>query len=337
MSPHRAAHYLLDRTFTLAEVPTTDPGPGEVQVAPKFCGICGTDLHIYHGHMDQRVTVPLVAGHEMSALVAAVGPGVEDYAVGDPVTVMPIATCGECRSCRAGNIQVCYHLSFLGIDEPGALQERWNVPEEIVVPLPGDLPLEDAALIEPLAVAVHDVRRADLQDGEKVVVIGGGPVGQLIALVARERGFEVLLSEADPGRLEFAAGLGTDTVDAGDLLERVMDWTGGDGADVAFEVSASRPGARALTDVLASRGRGVIVGIYPVPPEVDLFRLFWRELTLIGARTYQRRDFTEAIEIAGSLPLRDLVTGTYALDGVQDAFERLDAGGAMKVLVDVRS
>jgi 2-desacetyl-2-hydroxyethyl bacteriochlorophyllide A dehydrogenase len=337
MTVHRAAHYLLEQTFTLAEVPTPDPGPGEVQVAPRFCGICGTDLHIYHGHMDRRVTVPLVAGHEMSALVTAVGSGVEDYAVGDPVTVMPIATCGECRSCRAGNIQVCYQLSFLGIDEPGALQERWNVPREIVVPLPADLPLEDAALIEPLAVAVHDVRRAGLQDGEKVVVIGGGPVGQLIALVARERGFEVLLSEADPERLAFAASLGTDTVAAADLLERVMDWTGGDGADVAFEVSASKPGARALTDVLASRGRGVIVGIYPEPPEVDLFRMFWRELTLIGARTYQRRDFTEAIEIAGSLPLRDLVTAIYPLGDTQKAFERLDAGGAMKVLVDVRA
>jgi 2-desacetyl-2-hydroxyethyl bacteriochlorophyllide A dehydrogenase len=313
-----------------------------VAVAVAFTGLCGTDLHLFHGQMAHRVHIPLVMGHETSGTVAAVGAGVSHIAPGDPVTVMPIAVCGECRACREGNIQVCYRLRFLGIDAPGSLQERWEVPASVVFRLPARLPLDEAALIEPLAVAVHDVRRSAVQAGEKTVVIGGGPVGQLIALTARARGADVLLVEPDAGRRRFAEDLGVAAADPGaeDLPERLDTWTGGEGVDLAFEVSATHPGTRLMTDVLATRGRGVIVGIQPQPAPVDVFRVFWRELTLLGARTYQPADFEEAIALAdgGAVPLRRFISEVHPLSAVRRAFERLEEGqGLMKVLVDCRA
>lgn len=340
---YRAAHFLGNREFTNATgLVATPPGPGRVAMEVAFTGLCGTDLHLFHGQMAHRVHIPLIMGHETSGTVAEVGEGVTHVAPGDPVTVMPIAVCGECRACRQGNIQVCYRLRFLGIDAQGSLQERWEVPASIVFPLPARLPLDEAALVEPLAVAVHDVRRSDLAAGEKVVVIGGGPVGQLIALVARAAGGEVLLVEPDAGRRLFAAELGTEAADpAGeDLKERIEAWTGGDGADLAFEVSATHPGTRLMTDVLATRGRGVVVGIQAQPAPVDVFRVFWRELTILGARTYQPADFEEAIRLAdaGEVPLRRFISEVHPLSAAQRAFERLEEGrGLMKVLVDCRA
>jgi (R,R)-butanediol dehydrogenase / meso-butanediol dehydrogenase / diacetyl reductase len=339
----RAAHFVGNRKFVLAEgIPATPPGPGRVAIDVAFTGLCGTDLHVYHGQMAHRVKHPLVVGHEMSGNIAAVGPDVAGLSLGDPVTVMPLALCGDCRPCRSGNTQICYRLGFLGIDAAGSMQERWEVPASIVFPLPRYLPLDEAALVEPVAVAVHDIRRAQVVAGEKAVVIGGGPVGQLIALVARAAGADVLLSEPDEGRRRFAADLGTRSIDptADDLIASVNEWTDGEGADLTFEVSASPAGTRAMTDVLAGRGRAVVVGIQAQPAPVDLFRVFWRELTLVGARTYQPTDFDEAIRLAasGELPLRRFISEVHPLAAAQQAFERLEGGaGLMKVLIDCRA
>src|SRR3954466_2629999 len=154
---------------------TPPPGPGELQIAVAYCGLCGTDLHIVHGDMDARVSTPLVFGHETSGTVAAGGPDVRGWSVGDPLTVMPLLWDGTCAACLAGHQHICQNLVFVGIDSPGGLQQRWNVPASIAVPLPPDLARRTAALVEPLAVAVHDVRRSDLKVGDHAVVLGGGP------------------------------------------------------------------------------------------------------------------------------------------------------------------
>ena len=179
---------------------------------------------------------------------------------------------------------------FVGIDAAGALQESWTVPEHLLVRLPGGADLRASALTEPVAVAVHDVRRAALEDGEKALVVGGGPIGALIAVVAAARGAEVLLAEPDPFRRSVAAELGFAVADPSheDVVAVVEEWTGGAGAAVAFEVSGSRPGLATATQALGVRGRLVVVGIHPQPVPVDLHRVFWRELTLIGARVYER-------------------------------------------------
>lgn len=315
------------------------PGPGEIQVAVAYCGLCGTDLHIVHGDMDARVSVPLVFGHEMSGTVAAVGADVAGWRVGDPLTVMPLRWDGTCPACLAGHQHVCRNLVFVGIDAPGALQQRWNVPASIAVPLPRDLDLRTAALVEPVAVAVHDVRRAGLRVGDRAVVLGGGPIGVLIATVARTAGAHVLVSETDEGRRRRVAGLGYPVVDpaAADLAAEVARWTGDVGADVVFEVSGAAEAARASVGLARVRGTVVVVAIHAAPRELDLRRVFWRELRLLGARVYRRGDFDHAVDLLrrGLIPADALVSAVVPLDGTAAAVGDLAAGRAMKILVDV--
>ena len=147
------AAYVGTRTIALRAAQAPPPGPDEVRIRVAFVGLCGTDLHIVHGSMDKRVQVPLVFGHEMSGTVDAIGDGVDGWAVGDKVTVMPLVWDGTCPACRAGNMHICQNLNFVGIDSPGALQALWNVPASTLVRLPKDIDLQAAALIEPVAVA----------------------------------------------------------------------------------------------------------------------------------------------------------------------------------------
>ncbi|MFF3147915.1 zinc-binding dehydrogenase, partial [Streptomyces sp. NPDC057927] len=171
-----AVRYISARLLDTAVVEGVPPGRGEVVLAPAFVGICGTDLHIFHGDMDARVGAPAVLGHEMAGRIVAVGEGVEGWQPGDAVTVMPLRWDDSCPACRAGHQHICQHLDFIGIDSPGAMQQRWTVPASTLVRLPESLSLERAALVEPTAVGVHDVGRAAVRDGGKVGVVGGGAV-----------------------------------------------------------------------------------------------------------------------------------------------------------------
>ncbi|CCH18034.1 zinc-dependent alcohol dehydrogenase [Micromonospora lupini] len=335
----KAVVYRGARDLGIEDRAPEPPGPGQVRIAVAYTGICGTDLHIFHGDMDARVGASAVIGHEMSGRVAALGDGVSGLTVGQPVTVMPTRACGKCPACRRGNSHICHAMNFLGIDSPGAMQSSWTVPADLVLPLPDDLPLDHAALVEPVAVAVHDVGRAKVTSGEHVVVVGGGPVGVLIAAVARARGAEVLLVEPDGFRRGVASGIGIEVVDPGptDVVALVNERTGGAGADVAFEVSGSAAGVGTAVDVLTTRGRLVMVAIHPQPRPVNLHRFFWRELELLGARLYQREDVVEAIRLvaAGVIPAQELISRVLPVAGVTDAFTALEGGGGvMKVLLD---
>lgn len=335
----RAARYIGDKTVDFTEVGQTPPAAGEVQIAVAYTGLCGTDLHIVHGNMDARVQTPLVFGHEMSGTIAALGEGVEGWTVGEAVTVMPLDWDGTCPACLAGNEHICQNLNFIGIDTPGALQGLWNVPERTLVRLPQGTSLDHAALVEPVAVAVHDVRRSELGPGDKAVVIGGGPIGVLIATVARHFGAEVLVIELDANRRAQIGGLGFTTLDPRerDQKEFVEEWTGGAGADVVFEVSGAAAAVRGATDLAKVRGTLVVVAIHPTPREIDLQRVFWRELRILGARVYERVDFETAVELVaeGVIPSELLITSIVPLSRTGEAFADLEAGRAMKILVDV--
>ncbi len=191
----------------------TPPGPGEVAVRVRYAGICGTDLHIARGHFDGRVAPGAVLGHEASGAVAAVGEGVEAHAVGDPVVVHPVVACGTCPSCDRGRPQTCAALVVAGLDRPGSMQPTWTVPASCVLPLPRDLDLRSAALVEPLAVAVHDVRRGDVRAGDRVLVVGAGPVGVLIGLVCRAAGAVVSITDPDARRSAAARAAGLDVAE----------------------------------------------------------------------------------------------------------------------------
>jgi 2-desacetyl-2-hydroxyethyl bacteriochlorophyllide A dehydrogenase len=337
----KAAYYQGNRTIKVGESIPRKPGSDEVRINVAYCGVCGTDLHIFKGGMDRRVSIPQVIGHEMSGEIAEVGANVKGWLVGERVVVRPLDPCGKCPACRAGHSHICYHLKFLGIDTPGAFQGSWTVPAHTLHRLPPNLPFDQAALIEPVAVASHDVRLGEVKSGEEVIVIGGGPIGLLIALVAASLKARVLVSEVNSFRLNLARELGLEAVSPKevDLAELAGKRTGGAGADVVFEVSGSAAGAATMTQVVRSRGRIVVVAIFGEAPRVDLFRFFWRELRLCGVRVYEPEDFDKAIALAanGALPLDRLISARRPLKHLQKAFEQIEAStDLMKVLIDTR-
>ena len=335
------AAYVGNRTIELHAAQALPPGPGQVRIHVAFVGLCGTDLHIVHGSMDRRVQVPLIFGHEMSGTVDEVGSGVDGWATGDKVTVMPLVWDGTCPACRAGNTHICQNLNFVGIDSPGALQPFWNVPASTLVRVPQDTELRDAALIEPVAVAVHDVRRGRVSAGDKIVVVGGGPIGLIIATVARHVGGDVAVVELDATRRALAADIGFIALHPKEFDDPAWlnEWTGGAGADVVFEVSGAAAGITLALPLAKVRGTIVVVGIHSEPRAVDLQRIFWRELTIVGARVYEKSDFETAVELvsAGVIPTRTLITRVVPLADTQAGLEELETGNAMKVLVDVRA
>ena len=335
-----AAFYRGDKSFVVEDTPASQPAAGEVSIRVAYCGICGTDMHVFHGNMDARVGLNRVIGHEMSGTVTALGDGVSNVKPGQKVVVRPLDHCGDCPACNAGQRHICHNLKFLGLDTDGAMQEIWTVPAHTLHVLPDDLRLDHAALIEPVAVACHDVRLSGLQAGEDVVVIGGGPIGILVAMVARDAGGNVVVSEVNPNRLAIAQKLGFATVNPAevDLVAEINTRTGEKGADVVFEVSGTQPGVDAMTAVAATRARIVVVAIHAQKPQIDLFQFFWRELQLIGARVYEPEDYEKAIAIvtSGGVDAETVITDVAPLADIQQAFEALDSNpSALKSLIRV--
>ncbi len=319
-------------------IPVT-PQAGQVQIRVSHCGICGTDLHIYYGHMDHRVKMPQTLGHEMSGTIEALGEGVADWKVGDRVTVRPLDHCGNCPACKAGHSHICQKLKFIGIDTPGAMQALWTVPAHTLHRLPEGISMAHSALIEPIAVACHDVRLGEVKAGEYCVVLGGGPIGVLVALVAQSKGARVIVSEINPFRLGLLKEMGLEAVDPRevDLVKLVNEATGDAGADVVFEVSGSTQGAEMMTKLPRTRGRIVIVAIFAQPTPVNLFSFFWREVRLLGARVYEPEDFDEAIALlaVGEVPFTKIITDVYPLSQLKQGFEQMASGGnVMKILLD---
>jgi 2-desacetyl-2-hydroxyethyl bacteriochlorophyllide A dehydrogenase len=279
-----------------------------------------------------------VIGHEASAVVEKVGSGVTRFAPGDRVVVRPLDWCSDCPACNAGHSHICMNLKFMGIDSIGAFQEYWTVKERTLYKVPDNLSLKEAALIEPIAVACHDVRTSGLVKDEFALVMGGGPIGLLIAMVAKAAGARVMISEINEYRLEFARNCGFETVNpkTEDIVAKVNAATNGAGADVLFEVTASVPAAEIMTELVRTRGRIVAVGIYSQPVPVNLHKFFWRELQLFGARLYEAEDFDAALEVAasGNMPLEKIITGVYDLDDIEQAFaSNTGSATALKTLI----
>lgn len=337
-STMRASFYEGGRRFRTGTTEVPIPARDEALLRVRRVGICGTDLHIFQGHLDHRVPRGGVIGHETVAEVAQ-APAGSDVHAGDRVVVEPLRFCGACRACRMGASYLCYELKVLGVELPGAMQEYWAVPAARLLKVPDTLSDDHAALIEPLAVATHDVRRAGVGRDDTVLVLGGGPIGALIAMVARERGAQVVVAEINSFRLAMLRSLGLQTVgpDA-DVAKYVSEWTGGNGVDVAFEVTGNPAAVRLVTDVVRVWGTVSIVAIHSEPMPVNLYQMFARELTMHGSRLYAREDWEEAIRLAasGAVSVGPLVSRRIPLEAVQEGMEQALGGGPlMKVLVDL--
>jgi len=332
----RAAFYEGGRSFVIGEAPMPAPGAGEALLRVRRVGICGTDLHIFQGHLDHRVPRGGVIGHEALAEVVEAPRG-SGFARGDRVVFEPLWFCGACRACAMGASYLCYSLKIIGVELPGGMREYCTVPAARLLRLPETLADDHAAMIEPLAVATHDVRRAQVRAGDTVLVFGGGPIGALIAMVARTRGARVAVVEVNPFRIRLLESLGLETVGPDiDVLRFTDTWTGGTGVDVAFEVSGNPAAARLVTDVVRVWGTVSIVAIHAEPIPVNLYQMFARELVMHGSRLYAREDWEEAIRLAasGAVPLTPLVSRTIPLEELQRGMEQALAGGpVMKILV----
>jgi 2-desacetyl-2-hydroxyethyl bacteriochlorophyllide A dehydrogenase len=280
----------------------------------------------------------VVVGHEIVGEVAS-APGA-GLAPGDRVVVEPLLACGTCRACREGYGHVCRRLKVLGVHADGGAAEFESVPTARLHRVPPNLSWEVAACTEPTAVAVHMLRRVGLELGDVVLVLGGGPIGFLVASVARAAGAgRVLISEVSPPRIDFCRRAGLEVIDAGavDPVEAIRDLTEGEGADVVVEAAGHPRTAAAMLSAARVRGSILLGGLYVEPPPLDLRQATLKELRLVGSRVYASRDITTALGLlaAGRLDVSTLVTRIVPLEqAVTDGFEALSGSpGEMKVLL----
>jgi len=331
----KAALWVGPEKVEFREVDRPTPRPGEALLRVAYGGICGTDIMIYLGK-HPRAKAPLVMSHEFSATVVE-GEGLE---AGTPAVVNPLLTCGSCYACRSGMSHVCATLGLVGIDRDGGFAQYVTVPRHTVRPIPTSLPLIQAALVEPLAVAVHAVRASDLRVGDATAVLGAGPVGIMTAQVARLAGAQrVFISELSPRRIAIARELGFEVVDITqqDTVETIMGATGGVGVPVVFESAGVQATINDAAKLARAGGQILQIGMPKTPPTVDLTALEFREVRITPIRVYREEDFDLAIAIAGAgmVDLVKPVTHVLPLEKLGEAMELAhQALDACKILLD---
>ncbi|ONG58966.1 alcohol dehydrogenase [Pseudoroseomonas deserti] len=317
-----------------AELATPAPAPGEVLVAVEAAGICGTDLHIADwtaGYESMTAAMPVTIGHEFAGAIAALGEGVSGWAVGQRVTVRPSTVCGACPSCRGGDPDGCTGRRGIGIGRDGAFARHVRVPSLNCVALPQGLDAELAAMAEPLSVSLHAAELPAIRPGERVLVLGPGPIGLGIAFFASLAGAEVTLAGVkDMPRLELARSLGG--IATVDLAE---DSLGEASFDVVIEAAGV---AAAVTEGLARLRRGgrfVVAGIHARPAPIDLTRLVRLEQTLLGAYRAPIADWPRVLSLLSrhAEAARKMITHRLPLAEALQGFDLLRARQGCKVIL----
>ena len=327
----------------LTDLPLPRPGPDEVLVRVEACGICGSDVHGYDGSSGRRIP-PVVMGHEAAGTVAAAGAGTSNLHDGDRVTFDSTIYCGKCEYCLRGEMNLCNHREVLGVSTPeykraGAFAEYVVVPKRIVHALPGNITFAEAAMVEPLAVAVHAVRLA--QNPQKAaLVIGAGMIGLLVLQALREAGWPIVyVIDIDDSRLKLAADLGaTVTIHAktADAQAEVQRLTSGAGVDVALEAVGSTPTVKTAVESVRKGGTVVLIGNISPNVEIPLQVVVSREIRLQGSAA-SAGEYPKCIDLIsrGAVDLKPLISIVAPLEEGPQWFERLHARDAnlMKVIL----
>ncbi len=337
----RQAHVPAVGVIRYRDLEHPQAGPGEVVLRIARVGICGSDVHVYKGE-HPIVQPPLVQGHEASGWVEAVGPGVHGLEVGDVVAVEPAIGCGSCERCALGLMAQCPGLDFIGGNLEGAGSELFVVPAAQLLRMRPTTSPDDAAMTEPLACAVHALRRSGGVEGRHVLVTGGGPIGALVAQVVNLGGARsVVVSDPLAGRrraLE-ACGLRALTPEAIGRPEALEACFDGRRPTVAFECAGAEPALAACLGGVARGGSVVIVGVYPGPPRADMVAVQDHELNVFGSLMYTWDDFREAGRLIdeGRVRLGPLQSHHVPFERWAEGYRLIDdpEAGAMKVLVDV--
>jgi L-iditol 2-dehydrogenase len=317
--------------MALHDRPEPVAGPDDVVVAVRSAGICGSDVHGYLGLTGRRVP-GVVMGHEAAGVVTAIGDGVSSARVGDRVALRSILSCGACERCRDGQPNICLNRRGLGMQFQGAYAERVAVPEAMALRLPDEIGDDEAALIEPLAVAVHAVNLTPFEPGATVAIIGAGAIGLLALLVAKRRGAGwTVITDRSPHRLQIARDLGVDlaiNVDERDPVAAIREATGGLGADVVFE--AVGISATVAHSILVARAGGRVTWIGNSHPmvEVPMQEVVTREIRLQGTYTFDDREFEQAADAiaSGAIDVKPLIERVAPLDDAVELFRALGDG-----------
>jgi 2-desacetyl-2-hydroxyethyl bacteriochlorophyllide A dehydrogenase len=337
----RAIAIAEDRSLEPTELPEPPLEAGEARVSVAFCGICGSDIHM---RPSPALRPGTVLGHEFSGTIAELGPGVEGFSVGDRVAVYPFASCEQCPNCLRGDLHVCQEAATSGLGlgaNQGGYAESVVVRDSMLVPIPDDLSLEDGALVEPLAVALHGINVGDTEVNDRCVVIGAGPIGVMTAFALRARGFgDVLIVEKNERRQERMRSLGFDAIGLDDVHTSVIEFFGGDLPDRVLECAGNPAAPQLAIELIRSRGVIVLLGVLEEPVEISQLVLLIKEAQLRASFAYRRQEFEEAVELlaARKLPTERLITETAPLEKAQEMFELLEdpATEQIKILLAPR-
>jgi L-iditol 2-dehydrogenase len=311
-----------------------------VLIRIKRIGVCGSDIHVFHG-LHPYTSYPVVQGHEVSGVIAKMGGQVEGLSAGDKVTFTPQVTCGQCYPCTHGMYHICETLKVMGFQTDGAAQEFFPVDADKVLKIPNDVSLDQAAMVEPVSVAVHALSRGGDVRGKKVLVLGAGTIGNLVAQVAKASGAEgVMITDISDYKLDKATECGIDFVvnpQKQDLTHAILRDFCPSRADLILECVGVQD---TITQAIDNARKGttiVVVGVFGKKPEVNLGLVQDRELSLVGTLMYQKCDYERAIELVagGKLCLDDMITHHFPFNEYLSAYETIEQarGNIMKVMV----
>jgi L-iditol 2-dehydrogenase len=327
----------------IADLPSPTPGDGEVLVSVAACGICGSDVHGYDGSSGRRIP-PIVMGHEAAGTIAALGDGVSGFAVGDRVTFDSTISCGACSNCHRGHVNLCDNRQVLGVScgefrRPGAFAEYVAVPSRILYRLPESLSFSEAAMLEAVSVALHGVSLAQVSVGSTALVLGAGMIGLLTLQALRAAGCaRIFVADLDQTRLKLAQDVGATTVlsSEADVVEQVMQLTGGMGVDLAIEAVGRNETVK--TSIESVRKGGTVVLVGNISPEVTLplQKVVTRQIRLQGSCA-SSGEYPRAIELlaSGAIQVKPFITAVAPLEDGPRWFERLYARepNLMKVIL----
>lgn len=339
----KASRFLGNKTFAVTDLPTPHAGPGELVLRNQVCGVCGTDVHIYHGEPGSAdVNPPVVLGHEYSGEVVEVGEGVTGFAVGDHVTVDPNIYCGHCSYCQNGKKQLCPSMEAIGVTRDGGFAQYSRIPAAQAFKLEPTVPWEAAAMAEPLACCLHGIDLAGIQVGDKVCVVGGGAIGLLMVQLAKLSGAsQIVLSEPNEKRRQVGLQLGANAAidptrpDAQEAFAQVL----GGGANVVIECVGNVP---AVKSAFQFAGKGATVLLFSVPKvdatfDLPLFDVYKKELTIKGSfvnpDTHAR---AVALINSGKVDFDPIITHRFTLDQLPEAIAMQMSDASIKVVVEAQ-
>lgn len=323
------------------EVDVPKVKPDQIKVKMKMIGVCGSDIHVNHGR-HPYTSYPVVQGHEVSAEVVEAGSEVTNVKIGDRVTIQPQVVCGKCYPCTHGMYNDCEELKVMGFQTTGMASEYFVVDAKKALPLPAHMSWEHGAMIEPLAVAVHAIRRAGAVKDMKILVLGGGPIGNLVAQTCKAMGAEaVLLSELSQYRLAAAQKCGINTVDTAkqDLAEAIRTYLGEDKADYIFECIGINTTMKQAIECARKGSTIIVVGVFGDLATVNMGLVQDHELSLIGTAMYREEDYIKAIELVGEglIDFDTLITHRVKFQNYPSAYALIDEqkDKAMKVMIEM--